>query len=71
MRTFRLAAVAVLVNKGGISHDFKIAGKKTAVIEPGTSKKLTVKFARAGKYAYVCTVAGHSAAGMKGSLTVR
>ncbi len=59
-----------LVNKGKLAHDFKIAGKKTVLVKPGKSAKLTVTL-KAGKAAYLCTVAGHAAAGMKGTLTVK
>jgi uncharacterized cupredoxin-like copper-binding protein len=59
-----------VVNKGHISHDFKIGGKKTALISAGKSVKLTVTLKK-GKAAYLCTVPGHAAAGMKGSLTVK
>jgi len=58
-----------VVNKGKVAHDFKIAGKKTALIKPGKSAKLTVTL-KAGKYPYLCTVPGHAAAGMKGTLRV-
>jgi plastocyanin len=58
-----------LVNKGHIAHDFSIAGKKTPVIGPGKTAKLTVTL-KAGKYPYKCTVPGHAAAGMKGTFTV-
>jgi uncharacterized cupredoxin-like copper-binding protein len=58
-----------LVNKGKLPHDMKIAGKKSKLIKPGKTGFLTVTL-RAGKIAYVCTVAGHAAAGMKGKLTV-
>jgi uncharacterized cupredoxin-like copper-binding protein len=60
-----------VMNHGQLPHDFKIAGKKSVVLAPGASSKLTVKFAKAGRYAFTCTVAGHAASGMKGSLTVR
>ena len=60
----------VLVNKGTIGHDFKIAGKKTPVIAAGKTAKLTVTL-KPGKYPYSCTVPGHAAAGMKGTLTVK
>jgi uncharacterized cupredoxin-like copper-binding protein len=62
--------VFTLVNKGKISHDFWIGGKTTPLVPPGKSAKLTVTL-RAGKQLYLCTVPGHSAAGMKGTLTVR
>jgi uncharacterized cupredoxin-like copper-binding protein len=58
----------VLVNKGHIGHDFKIAGKKTAIIGPGKKTTLTVTLKK-GKFPYSCTVPGHAAAGMKGVFT--
>jgi plastocyanin len=58
-----------VVNKGTIGHDFAIAGKKTKVIGKGKTTLLTVTL-KAGKSAYKCTVAGHAAAGMKGTLRV-
>jgi uncharacterized cupredoxin-like copper-binding protein len=60
----------VFTDKGKLPHDFKIAGKKTPIISPGQSKKLTVTL-KAGKYPYLCTVPGHAAAGMKGTLVVK
>ena len=62
--------VFTFVNKGKIAHDFKINGKKTSLMKPGKSTKLTVTF-KAGKFKYLCTVPGHSALGMKGTLTVK
>jgi uncharacterized cupredoxin-like copper-binding protein len=59
-----------VVNKGKTAHDFKIAGKTTPQIQPGKSAKLTVTL-KAGKYPYLCTVPGHAAAGMKGTLVVK
>lgn len=61
--------VFTLVNKGKVSHDFWINGKVTPLVSPGKSATLTVTLS-AGKLLYVCTVPGHSAAGMKGTLTV-
>jgi uncharacterized cupredoxin-like copper-binding protein len=61
----------VVKNTGkGLQHDFKINGKKTPLISPGKSATLTVTFAKAGSYPYQCTVPGHAAAGMKGTLKV-
>ena len=60
-----------VTNKGGVSHDFKIAGKKTPSLKTGKAApplKVTLK---QGKYAYLCTLPGHAAAGMKGTLTVK
>ena len=59
-----------VVNKGALAHDFWINGKKTPLLKPGTSASLTVTFAKAGSYPYKCTVPGHAAAGMKGTLKV-
>ena len=64
------SVVFTVVNKGKLAHDFKIAGKKTAMLAPGKSGKVTVTL-KAGKYPYVCTVAGHAQAGMKGTLVVK
>ncbi len=63
--------VFAVKNAGHLAHDFKIAGKKTALIQPGKTATLKVRFAKAGKYAYLCTVPGHASAGMKGNFTVR
>lgn len=62
--------VFTLVNKGKSSHDFKISGKKTPLVRPKKTAKLTVVFKEPGKYHYLCTVPGHALAGMKGVLTV-
>jgi uncharacterized cupredoxin-like copper-binding protein len=72
-----------VTNGGNVPHDFKVcsapttkapvdtcAGKGTKQINMGTSSTLTVKFLKAGKYEYLCSVPGHSTAGMKGLLTV-
>jgi nitrite reductase (NO-forming) len=55
-----------VVNKGKIPHNFRIAGKKTRLLQPGQSAMLKVVFRGRGTYAYACTVPGHAAAGMKG-----
>jgi len=63
--------VFTLVNKGKLSHDFKIAGKKTPLVSPGKSATLRVKIAKKGRLSYLCTVPGHAAAGMKGVFAAR
>jgi uncharacterized cupredoxin-like copper-binding protein len=60
-----------VTNKGKTVHDFKINGKKTPTLAPGKSASLTVKFAKAGKFPYLCTIPGHAAAGMKGTFTIK
>ena len=64
------AVTFTVTNKGKAPHDFKIGGKKTAQIKPGKSAKLTVTL-KAGKFPYLCTIPGHAAAGMKGTVTVK
>ena len=59
-----------IVNKGKLAHDFKIAGKTSAMIQPGKSATLKVTL-KAGKQKYECTVPGHAAAGMRGTLAVK
>jgi uncharacterized cupredoxin-like copper-binding protein len=63
--------VFTVKNGGHLAHDLKIAGKKTPLIQPGKSAKLTVVFKKAGKFSYLCTVPGHAAQGMKGTFTVK
>jgi uncharacterized cupredoxin-like copper-binding protein len=59
-----------VTNKGKLSHDFKIAGRKTRMLSTGKSATLRTTLKK-GKYAFLCTVPGHAAAGMKGVLTVK
>ncbi len=62
--------VFTVKNGGSLPHDFKINGKKTPDLNPGKSATLTVTFTKAGSFAYLCTVPGHAAAGMKGTFKV-
>jgi uncharacterized cupredoxin-like copper-binding protein len=59
-----------VTNRGTLGHDFKIAGKKTSKVSPGKSTTLKVTFKKPGRYAFLCTVPGHAAGGMKGVLRV-
>ena len=58
-----------LVNKGKLAHDIRIAGKTSKLIKPGKTGKFVVTLKK-GKYVYNCPIPGHTAAGMKGKLTV-
>jgi uncharacterized cupredoxin-like copper-binding protein len=59
-----------VTNKGKIGHNFRIAGKKTPILNPGKSATLKVKFAKKGKIAFDCSVPGHARLGMKGTFGV-
>ena len=61
----------VFKNVGHVLHDFKINGRKTPLIGPGKTTRLTVTFKKKARYGYLCTVPGHAAAGMRGTFTVR
>jgi uncharacterized cupredoxin-like copper-binding protein len=62
--------IFTVVNTGKISHDFKIAGKKTPTLNPGKKATLKILFKKKGRYPYLCTLPGHASAGMKGSFAV-
>jgi len=59
-----------VVNKGQATHDFKLGGKKTKILNPGQKAVLVVTLKK-GRYPYLCTVPGHAALGMKGVLVVK
>jgi len=61
---FALTLVAFL------AHNFWINGQQTPLISPGKTATLTTTLTP-GSANYLCTVPGHAAAGMKGTLTVR
>jgi len=63
--------VFALANKGNIGHDFRIAGKKSAVLAAKRNGTLRVTFKKAGRYPFLCTLPSHAAAGMKGVLVVK
>jgi len=60
-----------LVNRGKVTHDLKLAGKKTKLLDTGQRASITVALKRGRTYAYLCTVSGHAALGMKGKLAVK
>jgi len=59
-----------ITNTGKLKHDLKIAGKKSRAVNPHKTTTLTVTL-RKGTYKYICTIPGHAALGMKGTLVVR
>ena len=64
----------VVVNKGRYPHALALSGpgvklKKTAIIRPGKTARLTVTLA-SGTYTLWCPVPGHAARGMKTHLVV-
>ena len=64
-------ATFTVVNRGEATHDFKIAGKKSKLLNPGQRAVLKVTLKKGKRYAYLCTVPGHAALGMKGTIVVR
>jgi plastocyanin len=61
-------------NQSSVPHNVTVANSSNKVLGAtpnvtGGSKKLTLKLAK-GTYTYYCSVPGHEAAGMKGTLTV-
>jgi plastocyanin len=56
-------------NIGHVPHNFVIARHRTIVFKAGRRAVLDV-FLKMGRYAYICSVKGHAALGMKGVLVV-
>jgi nitrite reductase (NO-forming) len=63
-------------NSDGIEHDFTLdAGPQNAgvnfVVGPGSSGKFPLLIQTPGRYTFYCSLPGHRAAGMEGTLVVR
>ncbi|HVR12767.1 MAG TPA: PQQ-dependent sugar dehydrogenase [Gaiellaceae bacterium] len=56
----------VVRNRGGVTHDFVIKGKRTHLLRPNQTQTITVAFPRKGTFRYLCSVPGHTRLGMKG-----
>ncbi len=65
------AVVFTVRNRGRVAHDFRIGGRKTAILPAGKAGTLRVTFKKAGRYRYICTLPSHAIAGMAGVLVVR
>jgi len=61
-----------VVNKGQVEHNlvFTTLGKATALIQPGASATLKVRFRKKGRFFYICSVPRHAERGMSGSFLV-
>lgn len=42
-----------------------------AIVEPGETRTVTLRFERAGTHTFICSIPGHAAAGMTGAVFVR
>jgi len=60
-------------NKGVMSHNitFKNIDAKTKTIQSGNTTTIEVTIDEPGTYDFVCSVPGHSQAGMRGQLVVK
>jgi len=56
-------------NTSGLDHNLKVGSVSTPTFAKGT-KSITVTLKK-GTVPYICTVPGHSAGGMKGTITVK
>jgi glucose/arabinose dehydrogenase len=60
-----------VANRGAVAHDLVFArGGRTRVLKPGGTQTITVGFSKAGVYRFLCSVPGHRALGMQGTLRV-
>ena len=64
-----------LRNEGRMTHDFVlsegVARRFRIKAEGGETASGTFTLDRAGTYTFICSVSGHEAAGMKGTITAR
>ena len=73
--TAKVGTVSITLNNtAGVPHNVAIKGggvnKKGKVVTKGKST-VTANIKKKGKYTFYCSVPGHEAAGMKGTLTVK
>jgi nitrite reductase (NO-forming) len=63
--------VAVVLHSKDQTHDFAIQGKGVIVeVDGGKTAKGGFQLTKPGKYTFYCSIPGHRAAGMVGSITV-
>ncbi len=60
-----------VVNSGAVGHDLVFQkGGRTRVLQPRQRSTITVAFPKSGVYRFYCSVPGHRALGMQGTLRV-
>jgi cytochrome c oxidase subunit II len=63
--------IAILLSSDDVYHDFEVDGVEGHVgAEPGEAMTGGFRFDEPGEYTYFCSVAGHRAQGMEGTITV-
>jgi nitrite reductase (NO-forming) len=67
-----------LTNNGRERHDLNFASLHMpglegveAILEPGETRTITLRFDEAGTHTFSCSLPGHAAAGMTGAVFVR
>lgn len=64
--------IAVLLHSQDQTHDFTIEGKGLVVaVDGGKTAKGGFRFTKPGTYTFYCSITGHRAAGMEGTITAR
>lgn len=65
-------ATITVKNDGTVQHDLTIkdTSNATPLLDPGKEGTLDLKGLKPGTYTWYCTVPGHEAAGMKGTITI-
>jgi uncharacterized cupredoxin-like copper-binding protein len=59
-----------VTNNGAVPHNFVIGADQTLVLAPGKTQILSTTLT-AKSYTYLCSIVGHAAAGMKGTLVAK
>jgi plastocyanin len=63
--------IAIVLRSQDQAHDFTIEGKGLVVaVDGGKTAKGGFRLTKPGKYTFYCSITGHRAAGMEGTITV-
>ncbi|MEK6720080.1 MAG: cupredoxin domain-containing protein [Chloroflexota bacterium] len=67
-----------ITNRGSERHDLLFPSLHMpglqgveAILDPGESRTVTLRFEEAGTHTFICSIPGHAAAGMTGAVFVR